>query len=260
MDDEALLLRKDLLEHFLDDSGFLGLTRDPSAGYSEANATLYTAEAYLLLHLLHRLMSEDTTRFCSNIDDVSVVPGLLCRHPNMKHMLEAHDNYIGVCACAYHLKLKGFLDNVWIWGKAHNLGNNVPDIDNWKIRLLARVVRLFRINMYWYNNLEPDKFRIEALKQGSHTAFIDICADKNPSWFNQLWLAGAIIVSIYTEGTSTKLLSMLMLTVLKRRNWLFKLTHWWFYKKINVSAVARGYFGELPYARLFELAEEKLVD
>jgi len=249
-----------LITNYMDDSGYLGLTRNPPPGYGEANSTLYSSQAYILFHKLGVLDPDDISRFRGNVDKVTVslgrdiCRGLYHRHPNLTNLLEAHDNYIGIAACANLLGLDDICQDICNWGEDHKI--YIPSYHLRKITWFPLHYFLSMIKCYWYNNLDPEKFRIEALRQGSHTAFFDYCANREVSSLNKLWLAGSIITAMFSKGTSTKILSWIMLEVLKNKSSFWKAIHYSFNKVIDIKKVTKEYFGDSPYTHLYEVLGE----
>jgi hypothetical protein len=233
---ELETLKQELLTHYVDKHGMVTPQRDPGVDYVAANGTLYTSEAYFLLTLLGVIDSTDIINFSKVIESVTVKPGLYNRYPELK-MLEAHDNYLGICAFTKLIRDKN-VDykipyEVYEWGKNHMFLGLLPV----------------------YNNLEPEKFKIEALRQGSHWGFIKYCAGKRIGILCSLWLIGGIICSMYDKETSTKVLSILQLQVLKKHSFVYRWLNRWFYWKVDFKGTVNTYFGEGIYSKLFGMCE-----
>jgi len=229
-------LRREILEHYIDKYGFVSLNPNPDDSHVEANAMLYTSQAYFLFELLGMLSNADISRFVDNIVKLTVKPGLYMRYPTLPNMLEAHDNYVGILSFCKLLQNNGFYVlypyQIYSWGNSHK----IP----------------WFIGLPYYNNINPEKFDIKCMRQGSVWGFTRYCAEKNMGITCGLWLIGDIICSMFSNHTSTKILSMMKLQVLKKKNFIFKTLNWLFYKKVDIEKTVNTYYGEnSPFAKMF---------
>jgi hypothetical protein len=125
-----------------------------------------------------------------NIDEtikrLEVRQGLFSRRPGDRR-LEAHDNYIGICALSYFFNLRYAFD-VLVYGMR---------------------------NGYCYNNVEPSKYDVKAQRQGSEIAFYHLCAKHIPDIANSIWLALGIIVGCFKRDMGSIQLASLKVAVIK---------------------------------------------
>lgn len=135
------------------------------------NGILFLA-LFLMLCQKQNLLDElDITRSFNAIKSIEVAPGLYCRRPNDTRM-EAHDNYVGVCAISVIFSFV-FARNIAEYGLSHG---------------------------YNFNNTAPDTFEMRSLHQGGDVAFYSLSAGYIPAMWDHLWLCIGLLIAGF-KGT-----------------------------------------------------------
>lgn len=123
------------------------------------------------------------------IKSLEVEPGVFARHPN-NQMLEAHDNYVGICALSVLFNFS----------------------------FAREIVEYGTKTGFSYNNLDTSNQQIRTTRQGGEIAFYKLCCSYVPTVWELVWLVGGIAVAGFKGDHSTTILSWLRLEAIKRKD------------------------------------------
>jgi hypothetical protein len=129
-----------------------------------ANGILFAVYAYYLLHDLDLLEDSDAVRFEYSNIKLQIKAGLYSRTLSNWER-EAHDNYVGWCAGAVLFELPHIIEEIVAYGEAKD---------------------------WCYNNMKPDVYQVECVRQPGERAFYKMCIDRKPKW----WELGHFLIGM----------------------------------------------------------------
>lgn len=224
---------------------------EPSDGERNDNGSLFVAEGYCLLSKLNLLEPNDSVRFDQMAELITKNKGNYSRSPTSK-LMEAHDNYTAMVYMALLFNRREIIRDICDWGRAHiftevkfiQKKNMKETIGYFALCLLAKHLKL-----WYYNDQDPEKQKIEACRQPGDVAFYQICNNEIPSLFFFIYL----VIGIYTSGGG--LLTWLRIEALQLHGarhlprWMYGVLHWtmsdWLYRWLKQDMFSnhfRGYF------------------
>lgn len=131
-----------------------------------SNGILFLAMFLILLKESDDVIQDDLFKSFSAIKKIEVEPGLFKRSPSSQE-LEAHDDYIGICALSVIFNLATAREIVE-FGTAHGFA---------------------------YDNLSPELPSPKTIRQGGDIAFYKICAGFTPTIWEFVWMCAGIILA-----------------------------------------------------------------
>lgn len=222
-------LKQEVLDHYLDDDLQVTIDRDPGH-WSTQNGLMHTGVFYTILGINNLVEYADKDRFNRAVKAcwANGIPGLLNRNPGRPD-LEAHDDYIGVCAASYFLQSMVGTDIL-------NYGEN---------------------NLFCYNNVHPGTFTLQCW-QGKFpgiVGFYRMAANRSPGNFQTL----AILTNLHLgvkERADQNILMWLMVSVFRSQSSRFNDAIAWWDSELRLKYGTLGnmfkeYFGNShPFAKI----------
>jgi hypothetical protein len=187
--------KEEVLNSYLDEEGLVSIDKNPSK-WSTGNGLLYTGIFYSLLALDNKLTAEDIARFAVAVNRCWLdrygftYEGLLERN-DKREDLEAHDDYIGICAASYLLKT-----------------------DHAK-----KIVEYGKQNFWSYNNVEPGRFVLRTWhgRFFGLIGFYKMAANEDPGWLQRKLLKYSITGAAAKNDNSGELILMWLKTLVARQ-------------------------------------------
>lgn len=139
------------------------------------NGVLFLSYFLVLLSEAELLEAEDKHKFLELVYSLYVEPGLTNRHPGNNITRESHDNIVGCAVGAFLCGAYG------INAALHSYGVK---------------------NGYCYNNINPGKYDIRCLIQGSDAAVVAILSANQPPLWNYIWFLGGVLLNAFTSKNS----------------------------------------------------------
>ena len=137
------------------------------------NGILFLAMMFFLVSKMGGLIDKD--KVVASIRALEKERGLYHRRKFSPDILEAHDNYVGICALSVLLDLP-FAEDIVRYGEKTG---------------------------YNFNNLNPGEYRLDCQRQGGDIGFYKLCAGyKCEPWY-AVWMVGGLIVSALKSDPST---------------------------------------------------------
>jgi hypothetical protein len=142
-----------------------------------SNGILFLAIFLMLLKKCDCLDQTDLDKSFVALEKIRIQPGLYKRAPNHPE-LEAHDNYVGVCALSVLFELKD----------------------------AREVVEYGTRTGFAYDNLNPNNPDSRSIRQGGEIAFYKICAGYVPTIWEFAWMCiGLLVTAFQTKSTKVNL-------------------------------------------------------
>ena len=149
------------------------------------NGILFLAMMLMLVSKTGGFIDKD--KVVASIRALEKERGLYHRRSISPDILEAHDNYVGICALSVLLGLP-FAEDIVRYGEKTG---------------------------YNFNNLNPGEYRLDCQRQGGDIGFYKLCAGyKCEPWY-VVWMVGGLIVSALKSYPSSMNLGWLRFETLK---------------------------------------------
>ena len=142
------------------------LMSDGSTAVGNDNGILFAVLGYFTFAPL--LDGADAHRFMAAVKGLEVKPGLYKRRPDAGTRHEAHDNYDAIAAGSVLFR-QPFARDICDYGES---------------------------NGWAFNNVVPDSWRWQSLRQGGSIAFYKICAGRIPYPLEMLWLCAGYLLAL----------------------------------------------------------------
>jgi hypothetical protein len=165
---EPRLIKQDFYNNWVSPNGLALLSIQ---GPENSNGILFLAIFLMLLKQCDCLDQTDLNKAYLALEKIRVQPGLYKRAPG-NDSLEAHDDYVGICAISV---LFDFID--------------------------ARSITDFGTRMgFSYDNITPDKPDPRSTRQGGEIAYYKLCAGYIPTLWEYIWLILGLVLASF-KGT-----------------------------------------------------------
>ena len=176
---DILVLMEDIIQDFVirytSEDGLCRLDlEDDQPGFPPAtertvrnqNGIMFYAETILSLYIKGIDVMPFRMSAMRTLDKL-FIPGTGCtdRRPYDKSLVDSHDNMLGIVVLCQLLDLDLYIERLCEWGRLHG---------------------------WCFNNLDPERFDIRGLRQGSDIAIYQLANGEKPHLINLLWLWGGL--------------------------------------------------------------------